>query len=344
MRSRHFSIRSEFVRLALLSIGVAACGDTTPSLPAAPVEYDAELKGRISVSGVSAGGYLAHQVHVAYAEKVGGVAIIAGGPYHCSEGSVQTALARCMTGEGLDVEPLKAFARDFADAGDIAALDELTTARVWIFHSPVDSVVSPIAGAALRDFYAEFVPRSNIAFISTLDAAHGWVTIDSGARCEELGGDFINACDYDAAGELLGHVYGDLNPRGDAVAENLITIDVSGYFDSDSDVADMAYAYVPGNCRENSAGCRLHLALHGCKQGAEFIEDRFVTQVGINEWAQTNEIIVIYPQLEKSVFNPNGCWDWWGYTDDDYDRRGGPQVAGIGAIIDAYASGTLLTP
>ena len=344
MPSRRSLIRSELVSLAALSIGVAACGDTTPSVPQVSVEYDAELKSRISISGVSAGGYLAHQAHVAYADKVGGVAVIAGGPYHCAEGSVQTALARCMTGEGLEVQPLADFARQFAEAGDIAALDELASSRVWIFHSPSDSVVSPTAGAALRDFYASFVPQSGIAFVDNVQAAHGWVTAESGAACAELGGDYINACGYDSAGEALGHTYGELQPRGDAVPENLLTIDVSGYFDSDSNVADMAYAYVPGNCGENIAGCRLHIALHGCTQGAEFIEDRFVTQVGINEWAETNEIVVVYPQLEKSIFNPKGCWDWWGYTDDDYDRRSGPQVAGISAIIDAFASGTLLKP
>ena len=50
----------------------------------------------------------------------------------------------------------------------------------------------------------------------------------------------------------------------------------------------------------------------------------------------------MYPQIEKSLFNPKGCWDWWGYTGEDYDIRSGSQVAGVAALIDAFASGTLL--
>jgi poly(3-hydroxybutyrate) depolymerase len=77
-------------------------------------------------------------------------------------------------------------------------------------------------------------------------------------------------------------------------------------------------------------------------QGAEFIEDRFATQSGFNEWGESNNLVIVYPQVEKSLFNPKGCWDWWGYTDDDYDLRAGKQVAGVLALIDSYVSGTLV--
>ena len=168
------------------------------------------------------------------------------------------------------------------------------------------------------------------------------VTLDAGVACDELGGDFVNACDYDAAGELLRHAYGELQPRSEAVEDSLVYLDVDAYFDSDSNVAGQAYAYVPASCAASDSNCRLHIALHGCVQGSEFIEDRFVSQAGLNEWAETNDIVVVYPQLEKSMFNPKGCWDWWGYTGDDYDQRSGSQVAGMSALIDAFASGTLL--
>ena len=117
---------------------------------------------------------------------------------------------------------------------------------------------------------------------------------------------------------------------------------MSGYFGSGSHVAASGYLYVPDACRDNAQDCGLHIAFHGCVQGAEFIEDRFATQSGFNEWAESNDLIVAYPQIEKSLFNPKGCWDWWGYTDDDYDLRAGKQVAGVAALIDSFASGTLL--
>ena len=346
MPLRHSSMRSELRTFALAALlaSLAACGGSGDHSPAAPVaEIDAATKSRITVSGVSAGGFMAVQTHVAFADRVGGSGVIAAGPYHCAQGDVQVALARCMTGEGLVVEPLIEFAKSAADAGTIAPLAELETARVWIFHSPADAVVAPAAGKALADYYRTFVPEGQVVLVDDVETAHGWPTLDTGVPCTELGGDFINDCDFDAAGELLRHLYGDLAPRApEAPPENLLAADFSAYFGSGSDVAGSGYLYVPDACRADAQACGLHIAFHGCVQGAEFIDDRFVRNAGFNEWAESNQLIVAYPQIEKSLFNPKGCWDWWGYTDENYDQRSGKQVAGAAALIDAYVSGTLL--
>ncbi len=42
------------------------------------------------------------------------------------------------------------------------------------------------------------------------------------------------------------------------------------------------------------------------------------------------------------MFNPNGCWDWWGYTNDDYANRKGPQIVGMAAIVEAFARDALV--
>ncbi len=347
MPLRHFSIRSDLrtaFSIALLA-GLAACGgDSGDSSPVAQItEFDAAHKGRVTVSGVSAGGFMAVQSHVAFADRIGGAGVIAAGPYHCAEGDVQVALSRCMTGDGLAIEPLVEFVKEKSDAGEIAPLDELESARVWIFHSPADFVVAPSAGRALADFYRAFVPGEQVVFVDDVQAAHGWPTVDAGGACLEPGGDYINACDFDAAGAILKHLYGDLNPRKpEASPDNLVEADFSTYFTSGSHVAKSGYLYIPDACRGDARDCGLHIVFHGCVQSAEFVEDRFVTWAGFNEWAESNGLIIAYPQLEKSLFNPKGCWDWWGYTDGDYDLRSGKQVAGVAALIDAYASGTLL--
>ncbi len=346
MPLRHSSTRFEFraTALAVLLAGLAACGGSGDQPPAGPVgDVDAALKSRITVSGVSAGGFMAVQTHVAFADRVGGAGVVAAGPYHCAQGDVRIALARCMTGEGLTVESLIDFTRAAAAAGSIAPLAELEPARVWIFHSPADSVVAPAAGAALANYYRAFVPNEQVVLVDDVETAHGWPTLDAGVACRELGGDFINDCDFDAAGELLRHLYGDLAPRTpEARPENLVEADFSAYFRSGSDVAKTGFLYIPDACRADGRECGLHIAFHGCVQGAEFIGDRFARKAGFNEWAESNELIVAYPQIEKSLFNPKGCWDWWGYTDEDYDLRSGKQVAGVGALIDSYSSGTLL--
>ena len=343
----HFSNRSELkaVPLLVLLVTFAACGGGSGDLPpAAPVAgFDAALKSRITVSGVSAGGFMAIQSHVALADRIGGVGVVAAGPYHCARGDVQVALSQCMTGEGLAVEPLVQFAKEAAAAGDIAPVGELESARAWIFHSPADSVVAPVAGESLADFYRAFVPASQVALVDDVETAHGWPTLDSGAGCMEWGGDFINDCDYDTAGAILRHLLGDLEARApQADPENLIETDFSAYFGSGSSVSKSGYIYVPDACRDNARDCGLHIVFHGCVQGAEFLDDRFARQAGFNEWAESNKLIIAYPQVEKSLFNPKGCWDWWGYTNDDYDLRAGKQVAGVAALIDSHVSGTLL--
>jgi len=347
MLSRHSYKHSKrsLGAIGIAMLCIAACGDRTqPAAESTPtIEYDAALRSRISVSGVSSGAYMAVQAQVAYADKIGGVAAVAGGPYHCAAGDVKTALGRCMTGVDLSAEPMISFAKEAASAGTIAPSGVMRDTRVWIFHSPADAVVSPRAGEVLADFYMAFVAAENIGVVNEVESAHGWATVDAGIACNEQGGDYINACNYDTAGESLLHLHDGLQPPADeAVYDNLIGIDLSRFFGSGSHIADAGFAYVPAACRPAAADCRLHVVFHGCVQGAEFLEDRFVRQSGFNEWAETNRIVVVYPQLESSLFNPKGCWDWWGYTDDDYDLRSGKQVVGTSAIIDAFASGTLL--
>ena len=343
MPLRHSLNRSELraASCAALLASLAACGGAEDQTPA--VDFDAALKSRITVSGVSSGGYMAVQSHVAFAEKIGGVGVVSAGPYHCAQGDVQVALANCMTGQGLSIDPLVDFVRAAAGNGDVAPLSDLESARVWIFHSPSDSVVAPAAGRAAHDFYQALVTEGQVVLVDDVETAHGWPTLDAGADCTEWGGDYINDCDYDTAGTILAHLYGDLNPRvPEAEAGSMVEADFSAYSPSGSDVAKKGYMYVPDACRSDASDCGLHIVFHGCVQGAEFIDDRFASQAGFNEWAESNNLIVVYPQIEKSLFNPKGCWDWWGYTNDDYDLRSGKQVAGVGALIDAFASGTLV--
>ena len=33
--------------------------------------------------------------------------------------------------------------------------------------------------------------------------------------------------------------------------------------------------------------------------------------------------------------NPQGCWDWWGYTGPDYATRKGPQVLTVARMLAA---------
>ena len=74
------------------------------------------------------------------------------------------------------------------------------------------------------------------------------------------------------------------------------------------------------------------MAIHGCVQSVESVGDKFYTETGYNRWADTNKMLVLYPQVNKSAlnpYNPKGCWDWWGYSGGDYAQKSGVQMKAI---------------
>lgn len=60
--------------------------------------------------------------------------------------------------------------------------------------------------------------------------------------------------------------------------------------------------------------CSVHVALHGCQQSAAVMGETFARHTGYNEWAESNDIIVLYPQVEPVRHglddNPLASWDW----------------------------------
>lgn len=324
-KKSYFNIAGLLVLLVSGSVSVSNAGG------------DDKEAGRVTVSGISSGGHAAVQMHVALSGTISGAGVIAGGPYHCAEGNLLQALGPCISGEGLDVGPLVEATRAAAIAGKIDQVESLSDDRVWLFHGKADSIVKSAVVEALRDFYAAFLPEPAITLVDNIPVTHGWPTVDKGIACGEMGADYINACDYDAAGFMLQYLYGPLSPPVPAVEASLKELDQASIAVDGASFADTGYAYVPETCAQRTGECRLHVAFHGCRQGKEFIEDRFARMSGLNEWAESNDIIVLYPQVTKSLSNPQGCWDWWGYTGADYDQQSGKQVTGIAALIKNWS-------
>jgi poly(3-hydroxybutyrate) depolymerase len=78
----------------------------------------------------------------------------------------------------------------------------------------------------------------------------------------------------------------------------------------------------------------VHVAFHGCKQSGE----RFPREAGYNRWAETNQLVVLYPQVKASLFNPRGCWDWWGYTNAAYATKEGTQIRAVWAMLERLSA------
>lgn len=305
----------------------------------APVAADEPDRARVTVSGISSGAYLATQVHVALSDRVDGVALLAGGPWRCAEGSIAHALGRCISGQALDVQAFIDAVRAAAQQGLIDDPAGLAGDRVWLFIGAADPVVNPALTRATAEFYRAFTADDGIRLVTGPDATHGWPTLSNGKPCGEMGDAYINACDFDAAGQLLTHLYGPLAPPAKANADRLEAMQQAGLVPDGAGFADTGFVYLPSSCSDRPEDCRLHIALHGCRQGAEFIGERFARETGLNAWAESNAIVVLYPQLNTSAYNPQGCWDWWGYTGAGYDLREAPQIRGIAALIDSWTSG-----
>ena len=96
---------------------------------------------------------------------------------------------------------------------------------------------------------------------------------------------------------------------------------------------------MPKACR-TGPGCRVHVVFHGCNQQRGKAGDAFVKDRGFADWADANRLIVLFPQVtsQQRTVNPQGCWDWWGYTGRDYLTRKGPQIVGRRRMLDRLAS------
>ena len=328
-------------RSLLASVAAAA---STLAAAAAPLPRLVIEPGSLTVSGVSAGGYMATQYQVAFSRDVSGAGIIGAGPWLCAGGVITRALDDCTKGSaaGPETTVLAASLRASAAAGLVDDPSWLAGDRVWIFHGAKDRKVGAAVSDSLLRFYKDFIPLERIRYVTQVPAAHGFPTVAEGAACDTDASPWILACGFDAAGEILKHLYGELAPPADPVTGTLLTFDQRPYIARGS-LASMAgegFLFLPKDCAAGKA-CRVHVAFHGCRQGAGFVGRRFARETGYNRWADANRIVVLYPQAAKSwfwPFNPWGCWDWWGYSGADYATRNAAQLATVHAMLAALGA------
>lgn len=307
----------------LLTILAALVASTAVASPILELNID---HAQVTVSGISAGGQMAHQLHIAYPEVFSGAGIIAGGPFGCAEGSLTTAMTRCM-GSVQGELPIAQFAeeiRSAARAGKLGETSALVDDPVWVFHGVLDKTVSAKLSDATVALYGEFMPSKNIHYVSDVEVAHTFPTRGHGNECTSTASPFIGDCDYDAAGELLQHLYGKLQKPADIQKFELTETTLPGALAAG--LLETAYLYVPPACKNTGQSCKAHLVLHGCAQSTAQIGTAFIEQSGYLLWAEANNIVLAFPQVASAAANPIACWDWWGYTGASYRWRDGAQM------------------
>ena len=278
-----------------------------------------------SVSGVSSGGAMAVQMHVSHSSIMRGVGVIAGVTYDCANSSLSTSAQRVV--QGLRCLPgnvdyaQDSIARTDASAGVSGAIDDpaanLPRQKVWLFSGYNDGSVRRGAMNSVNTYYRHYVTNGNVFYQTDNRAPHALVTDDYGGPCLGDNAKYVNNCGYDAAGKLLQHIYGRLNPRDNNAANGpVLAFDqrefVAGGNPKSIGLADTGYVYVPNSCQP-ATPCRVHIVFHGCKQYAAKVGDAVYRRGGYNKWASTNQLIVLYPQTTASIENPEGCFDWFGF-------------------------------
>lgn len=276
-----------------------------------------------TVSGLSAGAFQAVQLQVAYADLFRGAGVIAGGPFGCAEGQIWRAIGLCMREpEKISGSSLRERYRMLAKQGLVSPETEIAKAKVYVFAGAKDTVVRPAAGEKTAEFFTALGARVEKA--NDLPAGHGFPTLQTDNPCEKEKTPWLVNCGSNTAAKMLAFLTGESEETADWDRGSLKRFS-QVVFDPrrQAGLAAEGFVYLPRACSRKA--CPVHLALHGCRQSEDAVGTAFAEKAGYLEWAERHDWIVVFPQLTPGPGNPNGCWDWFGYTGADYSLRTGVQ-------------------
>jgi poly(3-hydroxybutyrate) depolymerase len=338
-------------RLPSITTGLLACLLSTSAYATVVVlpKYNVSTND-VSVSGLSSGGFMAAQMHFAYSKTIKkGAGIVAGGPVYCSQGNVAIATGPCMADTASRNLPyLLSVINTWSGNGYIDPTSNLAPSKVYLFSGTLDSTVKQPVMNDLKSMYATYINAANIFYKNTIAAEHSMPTDFYGNACGFNGSPYVNNCNFDTAGEILKWIYGPLNAKNvSTLSGTFVNFDQAAFWGNFNPnthgMASSGYAYVPASCAAGQA-CKLHVAFHGCKQNVATVGVNYYQNTGYNRWADTNNMIVLYPQATTTAANPNGCWDWWGYDDVNFPAKSGGQMVAIKTMIDRVVSGNAAAP
>jgi poly(3-hydroxybutyrate) depolymerase len=342
------------IRPAALAVGLAflALQSAHGAVPLPKYNVDTS---KTTVSGLSSGGFMANQLGVAHSSLFKGVGIFAAGPYMCAGHNNYTA---CMYNASISASQLTTMQNSlnsFSSSGAIDNKSNIAGQKIFMFVGTSDSTVGPNPMNALQTQYTNNgVPAGNLLHVQRSGTAHVFPTdFDSTGNnsCSSAASPYISNCGYDGAKAVLQHFYGTLNPRNNApAAGNYIEFDQTAFSSGNPGMASTGWVYVPQNCKDG-AQCKVHVSLHGCQQSYSKIGDKYIKNTGYTRWADTNSIIVLFPQTvvdntsrqtsaSGSLANPNACWDWIGWYGGNFAQKNGTQLKAIKAMVDQLSSGS----
>lgn len=298
---------------------------------------------------------MASQHFFAYSDVVQGLGHLQAAPYACS--SLPTREACTKQPQLISVPDMAEYAERNSLAGSIAPLEGMRQRPIWVFAGGRDSIVLPLVCTRAAELYSLF--SDVVEFAEVEDAQHAYVTdgslpgsCPSGVcnGCGFLGPPYLNDCDYDMAGKMLAHVLQrELAPRAAAVEDHFLAINQSQFFPPGLSAWEVgmnvrAFAYIPASCRDQPASCAIHVMYHGCSSSIDTaVGDRLYRYWGGNSWAESNQLIMLYPQTIGW-----NCWAWTGtqagIPDPLHDTREGIQINVVNRMASALRGLVMAAP
>lgn len=253
------------------------------------------------------------------------------------------------------------FLNDFANQGLIADTSNISQQRVLIYQGSNDRTVNPGMADKVQEFYSRLgVGESELQMVSS-SGNHNFPTDrDDGTACSEARPPYVANCKMDLAGQVLNHLLDRPLVRAKYNESNLHII---AQADAPNSLATYGYLYANAFCLNNPSACDVHVALHGCKMSDSFDKEfqsayeakvqltrilgiqnyelkarspqmgalAFARKAGYAEYAESanNRLMILFPQTqitsENYPGNPNGCWDWYGWTGSNYATNQGSE-------------------
>jgi len=339
---------------------------TTPAAAASSAAANLTVSTSVppfSVSGQSSGGSMAMQFLFSFSSAAQGAAVAGGSLYGC--GDQLLPQQTCYGFLPANVEAANAYARRQHSEGLIDAPSNLLGVPMLLFNGKQDSVVYTAAMRDAKRQLEHFAGASSVTANFQTNAGHVWA-VDHGncpcGACSSGGGTpattysyasysyggylpgdeccDVNDCEYDLSGEALRRALGaSLRPRTTA-RQPLSWVRQSTYFAArggrKQTLMHWAILYVPRQCEADVSRCSVHVNFHGCMQTSWKPRRDWVRRLDLNEYAEANDVIVVYPQAKGNADGQGvGCWNWYDYTVDKwFDTQYGYELGTVANLLN----------
>lgn len=298
---------------------------------------------RHSVSGQSAGGSMAYNHLVAFSSLVDGAGIAAGSAYGCAfEYGNRNP---CWYG-GMDIDRSIAYMKKRYRDGLIDDPNHLKTIPIVLFSGKNDNIVWT---GTMKDAYEQLERLSGgrnqrVRRRFQTNATHVWSVANGTCTCGSCPWDMkdwkccdVNNCEYSLSRDILESTYGKLDAPVDAPRDHLFWIPQAKWFKRNDNANMMTWGllYIPSSCISNPKRCtRLHVHYHGCIKPQWYRRLRWTRSIEMNEIAESNDVLVLYPQVSGDKHSGRGCWNYgFKASDEMYDTKRSKQLLVIARMM-----------